>query len=80
MSGLERKARGLRYRASGQDSRCKKWKKRRVNIEKKGECELKILSTTVTEEVLQGLLFLLFIVKGKRGQTLEITGHVVLMK
>lgn len=51
-----------------------------MHTEKKGERELKILQTTGTEKVFQGLLFFLFIAKRKRGQTLEITGHIFLTK
>lgn len=51
-----------------------------MHIEKKGERELKILQTTGTEKVFQGFLFFLFIAKRKRGQTLEITGHIFLME
>lgn len=51
-----------------------------MHTEKKEERELKILQTTGTEKVFQGLLFFLFIAKRKRGQNLEITGHIFLKK
>lgn len=51
-----------------------------MQTEKKGEHELKVLQSTGTEKVFQGLLFFLFIAKRKRGQTLEIIGHIFLTK